>query len=234
MNESQLANRFWQDGYLVLENFFDLQLMDKYHQLILDYFGENPEFYHNQEFLSKASTEVIPWFPQREGINAFDKIADDPLLNALTQEILGTGWGAQYCMVMFSKQGTRGQAWHQDCPPDNTDIFNMNRLVYTNDIVPEIGGLTLVVPGSHRRGILSVGDPLEDFQDQVVLAPAKGTLVLLHGHTWHRVLPVNGPYRVSTNYRCGPAGTPEDVTDICVYRNMLYQFSSNQVVEERV
>ena len=73
-----------------------------------------------------------------------------------------------------------------------------------------------------------------EFEDQVVLRPKKGTLVLLHGHTWHRVLPITGAYRFSTNYRAAPAGTADDITDICVYRNMRYQFSTSSVVEERL
>ena len=35
-------------------------------------------------------------------------------------------------------------------------------------------------------------------------------------------------------YRAAPAGTPDDVTDVCVYRNMRYRFSTSAVVEERV
>lgn len=233
MNHERLAKEFWRNGFLVIEGFFPEQLMDHYNQLILDYFGEEPDFYHNEEFLTRAQTEVIPWFPQREGVHEFDIVENNSQLRRLTEEILGPGWVSHYSMVMFSRRNSKGQAWHQDCPPDDPSIFNMNRLVYTHDIEPEMGGQTLIVPGSHRRGILTIGDVAEDFADQVVLAPKKGTLVLLHGHTWHRVLPVTGKYRVSTNYRCGPKNTTEGITDICVYRNMRYQFSTNSVVEER-
>ena len=213
---------------------FDPALMDRYQALIMDHFGETPEFFHNEEFLSKAATEVIPWFPQQEGLDVFDIVERDERLRALTQAILGDGWASLYCMTMFSRQGTKGQAWHQDCAPENPAVFNMNRLIYTEDITPEIGGQTIVMPGSHRRGVLTVGPVDEDFADQVVLTPRKGTLVLLHGHSWHRVLPVVGRHRVSTNYRCSPKGTPENITDICVYRNMRYRFETNEVVEERV
>ena len=61
-----------------------------------------------------------------------------------------------------------------------------------------------------------------------------GTLVLLHGHCWHRVLPINNSKRVSINFRSAPAGTPDDITDVCVYRNMRYRFSTSEVVQERV
>jgi hypothetical protein len=47
------------------------------------------------------------------------------------------------------------------------------------------------------------------------------------------VLPIKGAFRFSTNYRACPAGTPADINDICVYRNMRYCFASNRVVEER-
>ena len=234
MNYEALADQFWEQGYLGIEDMFDPALMDRYQALIMDHFGETPEFFHNEEFLSKAATEVIPWFPQQEGLDVFDIVERDERLRALTQAILGDGWTSLYCMTMFSRQGTKGQAWRQDCAPEDPAVFNMNRLIYTEDITPEIGGQTIVMPGSHRRGVLTVGPVDEDFADQVVLTPRKGTLVLLHGHSWHRVLPVVGRHRVSTNYRCSPKGTPENITDICVYRNMRYRFETNEVVEERV
>ena len=233
MNTESLKARFDRDGYIVIEDFFEPTLMDHLDGLIRSYFGDNPDFWHNDEFLDKSRTEVVPWFPQREGVRDFDAVENDDRLRELTESILGDGWLSQYCMVMFSKQGTAGQAWHQDCPPDDPRKHNLNRLVYTSDITDEIGGQTVVVPRSHRRGLLSAGDPVAEFEDQVILRPRKGTLVLLHGHTWHRVLPIHGQYRFSTNFRSAPAGTPDDITDVCVYRNMRYRFSTSSVIEER-
>ena len=233
MNVSELVSRFENDGFVVVENFFVPDTMDRLDARIRAYYGDNPDFWHDDEFLQKAQTEVIPWFPQNDGVRDFDAIDEDDRLQELTRAILGHGWCNQYCMVMFSKQGTSGQAWHQDCPPEDASVFNLNRLVYTSDISDEIGGQTVVVPGSYRSGLLPAGDPAGEFEDQLVLRPKKGTLVLLHGHTWHRVLPITGSYRFSTNYRAAPAGTPDDVTDVCVYRNMRYRFSTSTVVEER-
>lgn len=229
----KLAETFWLQGYLLIENFFSSDLMDDYNRVILNHYGVDPAFSHNDEFLQKASTEVIPWFPQAEGVDLFNAVENDERLQSLTKAILGEQWQALYCMTMFSKQGTKGQAWHQDCEPDDASQFNVNRLVYTHDITPEMGGQTLVVPGSHKRGVITVGQPDETFSDQLVISPKKGTLLLLHGHAWHRVLPVKGSYRVSTNYRCMPKGVAESVTDICVYRNMRYKFETNTVVEDR-
>jgi hypothetical protein len=47
------------------------------------------------------------------------------------------------------------------------------------------------------------------------------------------VLPVKAAARVSTNFRAASATTSQEITDICVYRNMRYQFSTANVIEER-
>jgi hypothetical protein len=241
MDIPRLKSDYERDGYLVLNGFFAPVLMDRIDHAILQHFGTDPGFRHEEEFLSKSKTEVIPWFPQNpdlpeyDAVRAapFDQLEKDPRFGELTRTLLGDGWSPLYSMVMFSKQGTAGQAWHQDCPPEDPARYNLNRLVYTRDLSDDIGGQTVVMPGSHRRGELPAGEPHEDLESQVTLRPRRGTLVLLHGHTWHRVLPITGAFRYSTNFRACPAGTPADITDICVYRNMRYSFATNSVIEER-
>ena len=71
MNISELTNTFEQNGYVVIENFFDDALMDHMDGVIRAYYGDDPDFWHNDEFLSKAQTEVVPWFPQRRGRKRF-------------------------------------------------------------------------------------------------------------------------------------------------------------------
>ena len=56
-------------------------------------------------------------------------------------------------MAMFSKKGSQGQAWHQDCPPEDKSQFNLNRLVYTMDIDNSTGGQIPVVPCTHLGGL---------------------------------------------------------------------------------
>jgi len=233
MDTQKLADKFWKDGYLHIENFFDTATMDRFNALILEHFGLNPNWEHSDEFVEKSATEVVPWFPMREGVTDFEELENNPVFLDITGNILGKGWNSLYCMAMFSKKGTKGQAWHQDCPPENSAQFNLNRLVYTHAITDEIGGQVIVVPGSHKNGVIPTGDPHADIEGQKVLSPGKGDLVLLHGHGWHRVLPITGKYRVSTNFRAMPKDTPEEITDIAVYRNMRYQFSTNEVIEER-
>ena len=225
-----LAKTFMQDGFIVIDDFFDENLMSASQSIIMSHFGQSPAYAHDQQFIQLSKAEVVPWFPQREGEQHFDNIEQDPRLIALTDAILGAGWYSQYCMVMFSKQGSVGQAWHQDCPPEDATQYNLNRLVYTKDINQEDGGEVYIRPGSHRNGALTKGPLFEDFEDQVVVMPKKGTLILLHGHCWHRIGEQKRDCRVSTNYRAAPQSAAQDITDICVYRNMRYQFSKAKIV----
>lgn len=237
----ELAREFWKNGYITIENFFSVSQMNKLDREIRNHFGENPAYRHEEEFLARSKTEVIPWFPQNPEMadyklaaaQHFDVPERNPRFVALTGALLGGDWSPLYSMVMYSRKGTAGQAWHQDCPPEDSARFNLNRLVYTRNFMPEDGGQTVIMPGSHRMGVLPTGGIHEDLEGQIVINPRKGMLVLLHGHCWHRVLPIKGDFRFSTNYRACPAGTPADITDVCVYRNMRYRFSTAEVIQER-
>lgn len=44
MDYEQLAKQFWQDGYLVIPDYFDAKLMARVDGNIQQHFGENPEF----------------------------------------------------------------------------------------------------------------------------------------------------------------------------------------------
>jgi ectoine hydroxylase len=150
MNYERHAREFWEHGYLVIENFFTEELMDCLNKVILAHFGRNPEWEHSDDFIQKSATEVIPWFPLQEGDTSFQPIEANEHLKKLTQSILGKEWESLYLMVMFSKQGTQSQAWHQDCPPEDSSRFNLNRLFYTHNIDEKTGGQTIVYPGSHK------------------------------------------------------------------------------------
>ena len=234
MNINQLANSFHLDGYVYIENFFDRNLMDIYQNKILDHFALDSSYKHDNDFIKKSDTDVIPWFPQNDGEKAFDVIEKDERLINLTEAILGPGWKSLYCMVMYSNKSSNGQAWHQDCDPSNSNIFNLNRLIYTMDINKISGGEVELIPCSHKKGIIPPISEGDDLDGSITIEPKKGSLLMLHGHLWHKVLPINQTIRASTNYRCIPNGVPDSITDICVYRNMLYQFSDERVLEERI
>ncbi|MDC3132602.1 phytanoyl-CoA dioxygenase family protein [Flavobacteriaceae bacterium] len=233
MDLKKIKHQFRKNGYVLFEKFFSDELMDNYNQLILNHYGENPTWEHTDEFLKKSAVQVIPWFPYRENKPYFDGIDQDKIFNKITENLIGKDWNNLYCMMMFSKAGTIGQAWHQDCPPENKKRFNLNRLVYTHDITDETGGSIIIYPKTHHEGAITIGDPHEDIEGQVVVQPKKGTVIFLHGHCWHRVTPAKKD-RISSNFRALPKKTPADITDICVYRNMRYKFSTSEIIEDRV
>jgi len=229
---SNIKKVFWDQGFLILENFFDSDLMDSYNNKIKKHYGSDPVWQHDAEFISKSSAEVIPWFPYQDGTGGFDLVNEDENFNEITKSILGKGWNNLYCMMMFSKAGSQGQSWHQDCLSDDPYKFNLNRLVYTHDITDETGGDIVLMPKSHKKGILPAGNPIADLDGQIEFKPEKGTVIFLHGHCFHKVKPVKSD-RISTNFRAVPKNTPRDITDVCVYRNMKYRFSTSEIIEER-
>ena len=234
MTNEDYVKQFWEEGYLHIPGFFDSDQMDQFNDICLKHYGLDPKWEHTDEFIERSNCEIVVWFPLNDEVNEFKEIDKNPNFAEITTQILGEGWKDLYCMSMFSKKGTKGQAWHQDCTPEDPDQFNLNRLVYTHDITDEIGGEVMVVPGSHKRGIIPVGDPEGDFEGQIKLVPKKGDAVFLHGHTWHRVLDVRGKYRVSTNYRAMSKHVPDSITDYAIYRNIIYHFPTKSVTEERM
>jgi len=64
------------------------------------------------------------------------------------------------------------------------------------------------MPGTHKKGLLPPGQPDADMDGQMVLELKKGTLLMLHGHCWHRVLPIKNAKRVSTNFRSAQHALP--------------------------
>ena len=114
MDYNTIANDFWENGYVIFENFFSDDIMDTYNNIIKKHYGVNPEWEHDSDFISKSEAEVIPWFPYRENKPYFDGIDKNQQFNKITDAILKNGWDNLYCMMMFSKKGSKGQAWHQD------------------------------------------------------------------------------------------------------------------------
>lgn len=221
-----LFEQFERDGYVVLEDFFAPGTMADAQAKLEAHFGVSPEMTLPENFRD-AACDVVPWNPTEAGEAPFVALQEDEQLETATREVLGGDFEITASLCMFSPPHSQGQAWHQDCPKAAPGWFNLNRLVYTHDI-GDNGGEIVLVPGSHRRGIIPVGDPHGDMEGQVTLAPQIGTLVFLHGHTFHRVRPVKARPRISTNFRVVPQGTPHDVTSTGVYRNMTYNFPKQE------
>lgn len=247
------GDRFAAQGYFVLENFFAPAELaacreataKRFPALALPGVAEDVEEQApgkgpaaapatKQEGLASTECEVVAWGPVEEKIGAFIALAEHPRLAEATLAAMPGGFVSMYSLVMFSPAHSKGQSWHQDCAPipGKPGHHNVNRLIYLWDVDERTGGEVVVVPGTHRGQVLPPGGLQDDLEGQVELCPRAGTLVLLHGQTFHRVKPVRRP-RVSVNLRVRPPEAPEDVTDVAVYRNIKYRFSTREVLERR-
>lgn len=224
-----MQEEFQRSGVLVLPRFYaEAELhpvraeMDAYFADILT--RANEMLASSRAGQENFACDVVPWDPIQENNQAFLEFVRHRRLAQVTEMVLGPGYVDGGSLVMFSVGGGQGQAWHQDCPPDNPADFNLNRLIYPANVSLEDGAI-VVVPGSHRRGRIPPGGHQDFIAGEVVLTPEAGTLVLLNGHVFHRVTPnLNRLPRVSVNFRAFPAGTPPDVTCIGIYRNGTVNF----------
>lgn len=231
----RLREIFRQYGVLVFPDYLDEARLANLNDAIAGHYNPIVKERFGVESISEAGAafecEVLSWDPRTEGSRPFQELADDDELARLTEAVLGEGFTAPASLVMWSVGGGKGQAWHQDCPPDDPKAFNVNRLFYMQDTREEDGAI-VVVPGSHTRGRISRGGPQESLDGEVVLTPSAGTLVLLHGHVFHRVTPnVSRRPRVSVNLRAYPAGVSPSVNSIGVYRNGAYDFANQKRVD---
>ena len=96
--------------------------------------------------------------------------------------------------------------------PEEARGFDLERLVHNHACDPLDRGPRVVDPDSHRGGLLPAGPPHELMGEEVIWTTRKGTPVMRHGHTWHRVSPLTEA-RASIHFRCAPPDTPVDITE---------------------
>ena len=226
--------KFAEHGVVVVPGFLDREQVALLNREIDAHYGPLVRERFGIEAVSQAAIEmdcdVITWDPLGEEVEPFQVLAADPRLATLTRELIGE-FSAPGSLAMWSVGGGKGQAWHQDCPPDDPSQFNLNRLFYLQDTEVDDGAV-VVVPGSHRMGRISPGAPQAPIPGEVMLTPRAGTLVLLHGHIYHRVTPnVSLRPRVSVNLRAYPADVPREITRIGLYRNAAYDFLAGKRID---
>ena len=242
ISPEEVHARFEQDGYVVLPGFLPIDQMQalnaeiqKHYHPVLERLGalkpgETRKATDGWENFEQFETDVIPWHPCEEGNAAFQTLKEDSRLEAVTRACLGENFTAPVSMVMLATAGGKGQAWHQDCPPEDARQFNLNRLFYTEDVHKDDGAI-VVVPGSHRQGRIPPGGNQEPIEGEVFLTPTAGPLVLLSGHVYHRVTPnLSGKPRLSVNFRAFAEGISPDVCSVGVYRGGAFDFTSGKVV----
>ena len=222
VNAGELKRLFDQEGVIVFPAFYDKELdavNREMEQFFAPYQAEADAKSGVSEGASKHGCDVIPWNPLETNNEVFRALRDGEKLVETTSAVLGQGFTAPSSLVMFCVGGGRGQAWHQDCPAGEGEGYNLNRLIYTEDVDRQAGSIVFV-PGSHRTGRIPPGGHQDPMPNEVVLEPRAGTLVFLHGHVFHRVTPnLYLKPRISVNFRAYPKGVDPDVNCIGVYRN---------------
>jgi ectoine hydroxylase-related dioxygenase (phytanoyl-CoA dioxygenase family) len=245
---ADIATAFAEHGVVVIENAIERSRCDAMREAIERHFAASDTGLAAYRARGGATSvfrcEVWCWNPLVEAerpVPAFVDVLGHDLMNRATAACLGAGWiPSPGCLVMKSAPGGVGQSWHQDCPVGEPHLFNLNRLIYPNDIGAEDGAV-VVVPGSHRRGTIPTGarsgeeQAQETFPGEVHLTPRAGTLVLIHGWAWHRVTGnTSRRDRTSINFRAYPAGCPADgPTRYGVYRNGTADHYTGTVIESR-
>ncbi|QYY35276.1 phytanoyl-CoA dioxygenase family protein [Ruficoccus sp. ZRK36] len=224
----ELSNFFNEFGYLIFPEFLKAEHLEAINKELDEHF--KPFWEHALEEARGSNSrktfecDVIPWHPLDDDNQIFIDLLQNAELNKITREVLGDGFIAKACLVMYAVGGGKGQAWHQDCPDEVKDAFNLNRLIYTQDVRHEDGALVFV-PGSHKMGRIPPGEAQAPIGGEVALCPKAGTLALLHGHVYHRVTHnLNQKPRTSVNYRAYPKGIDPSVNCIGVYRNGSVNF----------
>ena len=222
---SSLREEFDERGYVVIEGFLTDHENDQLNEsLDVKYARWQAEARQVAQKSDHDECDVLAWDPLLEGHPVFCELAASEKLRRATAGVLGDDFETQTSLIMFSIPHGRGQAWHQDCPPEEVGLFNLNRLLYPSDTNLENGAI-VVVPGSHKQGVIPPGGTQDPISGEVVLTPRAGTLVLLHGHVYHRVTPnLTDKPRNSVNFRALPAGVPDWVTCVAVYRNGRTRF----------
>ena len=231
-----LKQQFDSAGYIVVPEFLSHAEISKLVSAIDAHYGRthddlNESVHAKGKPFDQFATQVIPWDPVAEGNDFFVSLLDSPELNGITESCLGGGYTGGQSLVMLSPPGGMGQAWHQDCPISNEGYFNVNRLIYVDDVTVDNGAI-VIVPGSHRMGPIPEGGPQDAMANELALMPSASALVLLNGLVYHRVTPNRSSLpRTSVNFRAYAAGVPADVCNIGVFRNGRFDFRTNTVVK---
>jgi ectoine hydroxylase-related dioxygenase (phytanoyl-CoA dioxygenase family) len=176
---------------------------------------------NSEHFFKKYQSTSYCFVNKLEEFNYLAKLAGDPLLKLLLQEIFPEGHEFHISLVQHNKSN-EGQAipWHQDVHHEKVTAGKMyNFLIYPFDIDAESGALHYV-PGSHVGGRLPVGEPHDPIPGSVKIAPKAGDLIICDCLTFHRVNHnQTNKDRTSINIRFRSALLDPSLTTIGVYRN---------------
>jgi ectoine hydroxylase-related dioxygenase (phytanoyl-CoA dioxygenase family) len=187
------VTRLIEDGYLVLENLFAGDALERLRTAMLDVAAQ-------EDHTVRSGREWGGVFLRHlmDKHEAFlDLFRLEPCLS-LARATLGPQVQVLPMTGRIAWPDADGQAtpWHlhqRVVPSPRPAFFSLphvlDALIYLDDL-DEKSGPVCVVPGSHRwEGREFPGGPHDDIEGQVSLKVPAGSVVMIHGNLWHRGLP---------------------------------------------
>ncbi len=179
--------RLDEDGYLILEEFMDANLLDRLRNRVEELFQTEGEA-AGQEFKLEPGCRRLANLADKGDI--FREIILLPRVLEYVRHVLGPRIKLSSLHARsVNPHGVAGQPLHADMSAvaDEHGPWVCNTLWMLDDFRLDNGALR-VVPGSHRFGRLPadvLADPLADHPDQVFVTGRAGSVVIVNAHTWH-------------------------------------------------
>ena len=220
-----VAEHFWRDGIVVLEDFLDeaaaLALREELASVVAT--EPNKSFSGGDDYVRHFDVRVQVW-PGSEQPQT-QKAMSDPRLDQYTRAICREDY-AQGFIGIFSTPRGGMQGWHQDSSSPDAGDYEINRIIFPATAQPEQGAL-VVVPGTHRGGDLPVGGNHEPLPGEIAVSPRAGSLVLMHTRCFHRVAEnqTDTP-RTQVNSRARPASANDEPCNRAIFRTGIWHFPS--------
>jgi ectoine hydroxylase-related dioxygenase (phytanoyl-CoA dioxygenase family) len=179
--------RLDEDGYLILEDFMDADLLARLRERIEELFQAEGES-AGQEFKLEPGCRRLANLVDKGDV--FREVVALPRLLKYIRHVLGPSIKLSSLNARSANpQGAGGQPLHADMSAiaDEHGPWVCNSLWMLDDFTPD-NGAPRVVPGSHRFRRLPaevLADPLADHPNQIHVTGRGGTVVILNAHTWH-------------------------------------------------
>jgi ectoine hydroxylase-related dioxygenase (phytanoyl-CoA dioxygenase family) len=175
-----------EDGYLVLHDWIEVDLLRKLRQRVEDLFAEEGE-QAGAEFKSESGCRRLANLVDKGDI--FRTIIAMPRLLEYVRHVLGPEFKLSSLNVRSASPHGGAQPWHCDMAAvaDDRGCWVCNSVWMLDDFTPANGALRLI-PGSHRwRRLpqLDLTDLFADHPRQVLVTGRAGTLVVVNAHLWH-------------------------------------------------
>ena len=199
MSNDELRAAFRRDGYVIVERYLPAPrvaaLVDAVEEL---YTREGARAGWEQPAVAPFVRRLCNLFSKGD---LFVELATDPLVLEFAELMIGrpVTWHAMNAHDPWPGHDHAHQAIHADRQhwPGMPAYFNV---LWALDDITADNGATRLVPGSHRRPFpaTELDDPFATVPGEVLATCPAGSVVLLHGDTWHgaRANYSSGPRRI--------------------------------------